>query len=179
MMKNRPLLLLLIYLLTTGLAIGASEKAVSRPCTVVVSGAGEVSAKPDQAIVYMGAQAIDPEFKGAHEKITRAVQSFLALTRELGIDDTYVQTSQLTVRPEYEWNPKTGRQRLIGYFVERQLTVDLRDLEELGMLLERAVSTGVDLVSGPEFASNREDQLRRLALERATLDAQASASVLA
>jgi uncharacterized protein YggE len=179
MMKNQPLLLLLIYLLTTGLAVGAGEEAVSRPRTVVVSGIGEVSVEPDKAIVSMGAQAIEPELDIAREKVTRTVQSFLRLTRELGIDDKYIQTSQLTVRPEYEWNPKTRQQRLMGYFVERQLTVDLRNLEQLGVLMERAVSTGVNLVSGPEFGSSREDELRRKALARAAVDARASAEALA
>jgi uncharacterized protein YggE len=46
------------------------------------------------------------------------------------------------------------------------------------VLMERAVSSGVNLVSGPEFGSSREDALRREALRRAALDARASAAAL-
>ena len=60
-----------------------------------------------------------------------------------------MQTSQLSVCFEYEWNPGTNQQRLIGYFAARQLTVDLRELDKLGSLMERAVPTGVNIVSGP------------------------------
>src|SRR5680860_109374 len=149
-----------------------------RPRVVVVTGSGEARAAPDKAIVAMGAQAIEPELDAAREKVTRAVRAFLDLTTELGIAEKHVQTSQLTVRPEYVWNPKTQRQRQIGYFVERQLTVDLRELDKLGLLMERAVSAGVNIVSGPEFGSSREDALRREALRRAALDARASAMAL-
>jgi uncharacterized protein YggE len=146
--------------------------------SVVVSGSGKVSAEPDKAIVSMGAQAIEPQLATAREKVTRAVQSFLQLTRELGIESKYVQTSQLTVRPEYTWNPDTGKQRMVGYFVERQLTVDLRNLQQLGVLMERAVSSGVNVVSGPVFGSTREDELRLEALQRAAVDARVSGRAL-
>jgi uncharacterized protein len=178
MIKAKWPLLLLAYALTTGLAFGADHRpADSR--TVTVTGLGEVSAAPDKAVVSMGAQAIEPQLSAARQQVTRAVQSFLRLTRELGIEDKYVQTSQLSVRPEYEWKPDTHQQRLIGYFVERQLTVDLRDLEKLGVLMERAVSEGVNIVSGPQFGSSREDELRREALRRAAADAKTNAEVLA
>lgn len=148
------------------------------PRTVAVSGTGEVHAQPDKAIIAMGAQAIEPELEPAREKVTRAVQAFLKLTNELGIAEKHIQTSQLTVRPEYAWNPKTQQQRQVGYFVERQLRVDLRDLDMLGVLMERAVSSGVNIVSGPEFGTSREAALRRQALRRAALDARASAVAL-
>lgn len=173
---TRSLVCCLCIFLSAGWSFAADD--AERPRTVTVTGVGDVSAAPDKAIVAMGAQAIEPELGAAREKVTRAVQSFLRLTEELGIADKYVQTSQLTVRPEYEWNPKTQQQRQIGFFVERQLRVDLRDLNELGVLMERAVSSGINLVSGPEFGSSREDELRRVALRRAALDARASAAAL-
>lgn len=175
--KYRSLLFPLVWLLIPGLTLAHDEPADSR--TVIVTGAGDISTQPDQAIVSMGAQAIEPQLGTARQNVTRTVQAFLNLTRELGIDDKYVQTSQLTVRPEYEWNEETRQQRLVGYFVERQLTVDLRNLEQLGLLMERAVSTGVNLVAGPEFGSSREDELRREALARAAVDARANARALA
>lgn len=178
MMKKQSLLLVLVYALTAGFAFGADHTGKDVR-TVTVTGLGEVSAAPDKAIVSMGAQAIEPQLDASREKVTRAVQAFLRLTRELDIADKYVQTSQLSVRPEYEWNPDTNQQRLIGYFVERQLTVDLRDLDKLGLLMERAVSAGVNVVSGPEFGSTREEELRRQAIERAAVNAKENAAALA
>lgn len=90
-----------------------------------------------------------------------------------------MQTSQLSVRFEYAWNPGTNQQRLIGSFAARQLTVDLRELDKLGSLMERAVPTGVNIVSGPRFESTREAALRRAAIKRAAVDARANAQSLA
>lgn len=175
-MKLRDLAGLLICALVSGTAAGANLGSVR---TVTVIGVGEVAAAPDKAVVSMGAQAIEPQLAAARQKVTRSVQSFLEHTHELGIDDKYVQTSQLTVQPQYDWQPDARQQRLIGYLVERQLTVDLRDLQQLGVLLERSVSAGVNVVSGPEFGASHEDELQREALARAAVDARASAETLA
>jgi uncharacterized protein YggE len=177
-MRYKEALFFLLALMFAGLAL-ADAQAVSPARTVTVAGEGEVNVLPDKAIVSMGAQATEPKLAAAREKVAQAVRSFLDLTRELAIDDKHVQTSQLTVRPEYQWNPETGEQRMIGYFVERQLTVDLRNLEQLGVLMERAVSLGVNVVSGPQFGSSREDELRREALQRAATNARANAQALA
>jgi|SRR5215217_153479 len=82
----------------------------------------------------MGVQAIEPQLADGRTNVTRSVQGFFRLNREMKIAEKSVQASQLTLRPEYEWNPDTRQQRLAAYFVECQLTVDLRDLAKLGVL---------------------------------------------
>jgi uncharacterized protein YggE len=49
----------------------------------------------------LGVQALKPELDEAREQVMSAVASFLGITRELGIEDKDVQSSQLTVWPEY------------------------------------------------------------------------------
>ena len=61
----------------------------------------------------------------------------------------------------------------------RQLIVDLRELDKLGSLMERAVPTGVNIVSGPRFGSAREAALRGAAIKQAAVDGRASAQSLA
>jgi len=81
----------------------------------------------------MGMQVIEPQLADARANVTCLVQAFLCLNREMEIAEKSIQASQLTLRPEYEWNPDTRQQRLTAYFVECQLTVDLRDLAKLGV----------------------------------------------
>jgi uncharacterized protein YggE len=78
-------------------------------------------------------QAIEPQLADARANVTRLVQAFLRLNREMEIAEKSIQASQLTLRPEYEWNPDTRQQRLTAYFVECQLTVNLRDLAKPGV----------------------------------------------
>jgi uncharacterized protein YggE len=68
---------------------------------------------------------------------------------------------------------------LLGYLVSRQVQVELRDLEQLGALLERAVDAGVNQVSDPVLDSSRRKSLEREAMTRAVEDARLNAEALA
>jgi len=63
--------------------------------------------------------------------------------------------------------------------VQRQLVVQLEDLELLGELIEGAVDSGVNQVSPPQLDSSRRKDYERQALAAAALDARANAEVLA
>ena len=85
----------------------------------------------------------------ARAEVAATVERVLALTRELKIDPKYVNSTRLQVQPEYRWNENDRERVLLGYMVSRQIEVELRDLDKLGALLERAVSAGVNQVGDP------------------------------
>ncbi len=146
---------------------------------VSVSGDGEVTVVPDEAALTMGVETRTRELQTARDQVSRTVSEFLELARKMGISKESLNTSQLTIRPEYDWNNATRKRRLIGYYVARQIHVELKDLEKLGPLMERATDLGVNQVTGPYFRSSREDELQRVALKRAAEDARRNAEVLA
>jgi uncharacterized protein YggE len=102
--------------------------------TVSVSGEGEVQAEPDRATVMLGVEARKPKLDDARAEVTKTVDAVLKLTRDLKIDQKYVRATRLSVQPEYNWNNTTQERHLIGYYVSRQVEIDLRDLERLGQL---------------------------------------------
>jgi len=161
------------------LMTGAAHAAEPMPRLVSVTGEGEVKAQPDLAYVTLGVEARKPTLAAARAEANAAVDRLLALTRELKIDPKYVDSTQLQVRPEYNWNEKESKQVLLGYFVSRQVEVELRDLERLGPLLERAVSAGANQVGGARLDSSRRKELEREALARAVEDARLDADALA
>jgi uncharacterized protein YggE len=63
--------------------------------------------------------------------------------------------------------------------VSRQVQVELRDLEQLGALLERAVDAGVNQVNDPVLDSSKRKALEREAMARAVEDARLNAETLA
>ena len=65
------------------------------------------------------------------------------------------------------WDEKDRKRVLLGYLVSRQVQVELRDLELLGTLLERAVDAGVNQVNDPVLDSSRRKQLEREAMAKA------------
>lgn len=153
--------------------------AESPPRTVSVSGHGEVSAEPDIAHVSLGVEARRPSMAEARTEVAATVDRVLALTRSLGIDPRQVNATQVQVQPEYSWNEKDRKRVLLGYMVSRQVQVELRNLEKLGTLVERAVDAGVNLVSDPVLDSSRRKDLERDAMTRAVQDARENAETLA
>lgn len=147
--------------------------------SVSVSGAGEVEAVPDAAWVNMAIEARHKKAEVAQSEVDERVARFLKLVDSLDIDRKYVKTIGKSLRPEYRWDDKTRKQYLIGYYVSRQLQVDLRNLDQLGALMHRAVEAGVNQVSPPQLRATNERELRRMALAKAAADAQENAAVLA
>ena len=158
------------------LAQGA-EGPVAR--TVSVSGAAEVSARPDLARVLLGVEARKPTLPAARSEVASVIDRLLALTRELKIDPRFVNATGLQVRPEYTWDNKDRKRVLLGYLVSREVQVEVHDLEQLGVLLERAVDSGANQVSDPLLDSSRRKDLEREALAKAAQDARLSAETLA
>jgi len=172
-------LLLAGLLATFALPIGAARADAPRPRTVSVSGQGEVSAEPDLAYVTLGVEARRPTMSEARAEVAKTVERVLALCKDLRIDSKLVNATRIQVQPEYSWNDKERKQYLVGYIVSRQVQVELRDLEQLGPLLERAVSAGVNQVGDPVLDSTKRKQLERQAMTLAVQDARANAETLA
>lgn len=149
------------------------------PRLVSVSGQGEVRALPDMAYLTIGVEARRPTLAEARSLVTATVERVLALTRELKIDPKQVDSSGLQVQPEYRWNDKDSQRVLLGYVVSRQVEVELRNLDQLGTLLERSVSAGANQVGNPRLDSSRRAELEREALSRAVADARLDAETLA
>ena len=144
---------------------------------IAVTGVGEIKAVPDRAAVQLGVEARRLNLDEARREVTEVVAAFLDHCESLGIEDDKIATSGITIRPEYTWNNNV--RRLTGYFVSRNLVVDLADLELLGGLIEGAVDNGVNQVSEPAFGLKDRTRYEREALVLAARDAQGNAEALA
>jgi len=175
----RPLGKLALIAAAAFFCAGAAIAADAPQRLVSVSGTGEVKAQPDMAYVTIGVEARKPALNDARAEVNAAVERLLALTRELKIDPKHVDSTRLQVQPDYRWDEKTQKQVLQGYLVNRQLDVELHDLDRLGSLLEKAVSAGANQVGGARLDSSRREELEREALTKAVQDARLNADTLA
>jgi uncharacterized protein YggE len=164
------------------LALAAAPAAAGEAVddrTVSASGQARILTAPDMAILRMGVQARQTTVEEARDEVAGVVERFLALALELGIPENRVATASSQVNPDYQWNPQSRERKLLGYVVTRHITVDLRDLEKLGTLMERALAVGINDVSPPSFSSSRRDEIEHEALAAAARDARSRAAVLA
>ena len=153
---------------------------VEQPRTIGVSGQGEVRAEPDRATVTLGVESRKPKLEDARAAVAKTVDAVLKLTRDLQIDPKLVRSTRINVQPEYNWGANNANERtLIGYYVSRQVEVELHDLEKLGQLLERATDLGVNQMGDPRLDSSKRQDLVREALAKAVVDARQNAEVIA
>jgi len=155
----------------------AAEAAAER--LVTVAGHGEVRGAPDRATVTLGILARAPTLEAARAEANRVMKSLLAVARELNVAEADVRGTRLAVNPEYDAGDGKRPRRLTGYSVQRQLIVELRDIDRLGELLEKGLDAGANLAGEPRLDSSRRAELEREALARAVADARANALVIA
>jgi hypothetical protein len=149
------------------------------PRTISVSGTGTIDATPDIARLALAVQRRDTNMEVARDATVKVSKAFLALCMKLGIKESKIRTSGLTIQPEYRWDEKQNQQVFTGYFVQRQLQVEINDLDKLGDVIEGAIDAGVNEVSPPQLDSSKRKELNRDALAAATEDAKANAERIA
>ena len=147
--------------------------------TITVSGNGEISAAPDEALITLGVLKRGEDQMATQREVEQVVRKFIQASEKLGVDKRHIKTTQLNIQPQYEWNKASSQRRLTGYQVQRQIEVELKDLSLLGLLLEEATSQGVNQANPPQLQSSRKDELQREALARAARNAQLNAQTVA
>ena len=167
--------LLVVLFLSMGVCAMADEKTQ----TITVNGTGFAKVAPDRATLQMSIVAREPTLAAAQKAAADVTSKVLKMTDRMDIDRDRVDTTAASVRADYRWNREKEEQELRGYIAERQIVVEIEDLEKLGALVEGAVGSGVNQVSPPRLDSNKRRETYRLALRAAAQDAKANASQLA
>jgi uncharacterized protein YggE len=149
------------------------------PKVVRVVGTAEVKVVPDRAVIEIGVEKQNANAVVAKQLADRAARSLLASLHANGVDDNDVQTTFLTLRPQFDY--RKGMR--ISYFVAAQtMSVTVRDLAKLDSLLESVIKAGGNWVNSIEYETSDlrkyRDQARDLAVKAAREKAKALAQAL-
>lgn len=126
--------------------------------TVTIDGTGEVRAAPDMAIITSGVTTHGTTAREALDANTAAMTELVATLKESGIEARDIQTSGFSVNPDYAYsderdeNGYTRPPKINGYQVMNTVTVSVRDLENLGAILDKAVTVGANTINGVSFS---------------------------
>lgn len=173
-MSYRPSLVMCLVLLLMGSAVNAETER-----TVTVNGTGTVSVAPDLARVQLAVVERSPTVANAQAAAAEVTARVLALLDKLGIDRKQIDTTAASVQPDYRWNQVKEQQELVGYIAQRDIQVEVRELDKLGAVIEGAVNAGVNQAQPPMLDSSKRRDAFRDALTLAAKDARANAGVLA
>jgi len=164
--------------LAAALALASPLRAQAVDRLVTVGGEATIAVAPDTAIIRIGVTSQGKNAREASEANARQITAVLAAIKASGIDDRDIQTSRLSLQPQYDPN-KSGTARLTGFQVTNQLTVRIHDIGKLPDILDRAIAAGANEMSGIEFAVSQQSRLLDQARAEAVADARRKAELYA
>jgi len=145
---------------------------------VTVTGEATVAVAPDTAMIRIGVTSQDKTAREAGEANAKQMTAVLAAIKDAGIADRDIQTSRLSLQPQYDPN-KAGTARLTGFQATNQVTVRIRDIDKLPAVLDRAIAAGANEMSGIEFVVSEQSKLLDQARDDAIADARRKAEIFA
>ena len=145
---------------------------------VTVTGEASVAVAPDTSIIRIGVTSQGKTAREASEANAARMTSVLAAIKDAGIADKDVQTSRLSLQPQYDPN-KAGAAHLLGFQVTNQVTVKIHDIARLPGILDRAIAAGANEMSGIEFLVSDQSKLLDQARDEAIADARRKAEIYA
>jgi len=162
--------------------------------TIAVSGQGEVQAASDTVAINVGVVTEADSAKKALAANNQAMQQLFNVLDRQQIDKKDRQTVRFDVSPQYqqeqppgmrhadEMRPGTGEPqepRIIGYQVTNEVRIQLRDVSQLGTVLDAVVNAGSNRINSIEFSVEDSEQLLDKARRRAVENAREKAELLA
>ena len=136
---------------------------------MIVEGNGKITAKPDQAIIQIGIVTESKQADTAQSQNAIISNNVLTALSKIGISSEDITTISYTIQPVYEFTE--GSSVLTGYRVQHILDITIKDLMNLGSVLEATIAAGANIAENIRFdVSNREIQYQE-ALQQAMKNA--------
>jgi uncharacterized protein len=155
----------------------AEENKVVR--LISVTGQGEIRTVPDAATVNIGVVTNAATAREALDANSKNMTALIDMLKKAGVDARDLSTSNFSVGPRYDYNNNTQPPKILGYDVSNQVTVVVRKIDELGELLDVAVSTGSNQINGVSFMVSKPDGALDEARKLAVADARSKAEIYA
>jgi len=148
-------------LLLAGAALPSAVSAQQASITQTIAGTrldisatGEVTRVPDVAIISAGVVARAASATAAMQDSADRMQKVLAALKRAGVADRDMQTSTVSLNPEYRY-PQNESPQLVGYTASNQLTIKFRDIRNSGKILDALVSQGANQINGPNLTIDK------------------------
>jgi uncharacterized protein YggE len=138
---------------------------------ITVTGTGNVTGTPNQLVLSMGVQVNGSSVGSALADANNAVNRVTAALRADGVAAADIQTSGLSIWPNYPNNSQTPN----GYSVSESITATLNSLSAAGGQIEAAVHAGGNAATVGGVSLNLTDDSSLLAKARAAAVADATA----
>ena len=174
-------LILAAPLYATGTLAQQTMESQAPQATISISADGEATLVPDMATVSMAVVSEADAADAALSENSAAMKKVMAALKEAGIADKDMQTDNFSINPRYK-QIKTDdgmTNEINGYQVRNGLNVKVRNLSNLGAVLDQSIKLGVNSGGGISFSNSDPSGAENEARKEAVSNAIAKAETLA
>lgn len=154
--------------------------------TIEVTGNGQTTVEPDQAMVALGVETDAANASQALAQNNQQMQSLLNALQQAGVSKADIQTQLVQLQPKrqppvtpQQSTGQEGQPEITGYTATNVVQVRVRSLDQLGALIDAAVGAGANQVQGIDFVVSNPSQATDQAVQAAWQDARRQAEQLA
>ena len=166
-----------IFALAIILPTGTAAAEEMTP-TLTMNGFGIARMAPDTADVTIGVVTEARDAAKAHAENAAQASRVRDAVKALGIADRDIQTAHYDFSPVYDVRDN-GRSVTTGYTVTNAVVVRVRDLNNVGKVIDTALANGANRVDSLEFSASDTNEAKNIALADAARDARSKADAVA
>lgn len=145
---------------------------------ITVSGSGRVSVAPNCAHITAGATAFDADPANAYNTVNTKMDAVIKAVAAQGIDKKDYGTVGFSLQPVYRRNQQGDDATLSGYSGSNQLSITVRNLDNVGKVIDAVAKAGANSFSNISFEADR-GEAGIDALKMAMADAKSKAEAAA
>ncbi len=179
-MKTKTVLLAALAMaLTFGQPMAAETSAERR---IVVTGEGNVQAAPDLAVITLGVSKEAREAGAAMRAVSDDMAQVIDALRSAGVAPEDLQTRQISLHPLWSKGGSYDsgeRRKITGFSASNTLSLRVRDLDQLGAVLDQVLQAGANQFQGLRFDVADKAALKDAMRQAAVQDAMHKATLLA
>ena len=133
--------------LTTALLVNCLLSAqehpavTAQPNTVFVGADGKFEANPDTALVQFNISVQEETSRSAYDRASRAAEQIRQILRSNGIEPKLAEIGFFSLQPVYDF--KTPKRKLVGYRVNANVSLKLKDFSKLAPILQQLADVDV------------------------------------
>lgn len=147
------------------------SSSVSAETLLEARGVGFIDVAPDQVKFSASVTKINRSAIEAQAQVNNTMARLEKAIAKFNLSEDSIDSSALSVNPEYRWDSDGRKQVFVGYRVSRNLTFTANDVLEIGAIMTSLTESGATQVNAPQLAYSRPEDAQQQALRSAVANA--------
>ena len=175
-MHIRSKLLVLTSLCVLSHAAFAQELPTITGTRLDINAQAQIKAKPDTATIQASVVTKGATAQAARQENAQKMQAAFKMLKDKKIAEGDMQTSGLTLNPDYVYAEKQAP-KIAGYQAVNTLTITVHDLAQAPEIVDGLITNGINQLNGPNFSVGEPETFLNKARQQAMQKARARADV--